>query len=65
MVEYASTRLTSFCATAIVAANRAVNAPMNAITVIVGLPPCAPAPAESSGNMRTIMYTPAETMAAA
>ena len=64
MVEKASTRLISFCATAMVAANKAVKAPMKAITVIGEVSPCS-APAESSGNMRMTMYTPAETIVAA
>src|SRR5688572_5896336 len=49
----------SFCATAIVAAKIAVNAPMNATTVMV----CGSR--LMSGNMRTTAYTPADTIVAA
>ena len=49
----------SFCATAIVAAKSAVNAPMNATIVIVF------GSRLMSGNMRMTVYTPAETIVAA
>ncbi len=56
----------SFCATAIVAANRAVKAPTAETTSIgvVSAPPSSQ-PAESSGKMRSERYTPAETIVAA
>jgi len=66
MVEYANTRLTSFCPMAIVAANNAVNAPMLAMMVMVGLsvsPGCHPA--EINGKKRITIYTPADTIVAA
>ena len=57
MVEKASTFLTSFCATAMVAANSAVKPPTIAISSSgeVNSPWCASPPAVSSGNMRMIM----------
>ena len=59
-VEYASTFLMSDCATAIVAANRAVKAPTHA--TIVGAQSAA---AASIGFMRVIKKTPAVTIVAA
>src|SRR5512133_3012847 len=66
MVEYANTRLMSFWATAMVAANNAVNVPMKArilIGVVSGLP--STQPALSNGKARIARYTPADTMVAA
>src|SRR6266540_624214 len=59
MVEYASTFLISFCASPIVAANRAVAAPMIATMNI------ANGAWVKIAEQRTIMYTPAVTIVAA
>src|SRR5262245_54423788 len=51
---------------AMVAANSAVNDPMTAMAIIGGVSgPPSTQPAESSGYMRIIAYTPAETIVAA
>ncbi len=55
----------SFCARAMVAAKRAVNAPMKAITVMAEVSSSPTRPAETSGKMRMARYTPAETIVAA
>src|SRR6266581_7278638 len=58
-VEYASTRLISFCTSAMVAARIAVNAPIEATTVeVLGV-------STNSADDRATMYTPAVTMVAA
>ncbi len=62
MVEKASTRLMSSCATAITEANRAVKAPVKAITPHAGLP-CSTA--LSRGKIRASRKMPAETIVAA
>ena len=59
MVEKASTFLMSCCAQAMVAATKAVTAPMEAITSMPGVVRC------SSGFIRHSRYTPAVTMVAA
>ena len=53
----------SFCATPMVAAKSAVNAPIKDTKVIAPLTPWPVA--EKTGDMRTMRYTPAETMVAA
>jgi hypothetical protein len=58
-VEYAITRLMSFCTQPMVAANKAVDAPMNVIK------PSAYGAYSISGDIRTIMNTPAVTIVAA
>ncbi len=58
-VEYASTRLMSFCTNPIVAANIAVTAPTIATTFI------ASGASTNSAFERATMYTPAVTMVAA
>ena len=58
-VEYASTRLMSFCTRPIVPAISAVSAPITATTCIV-CGACA-----NSSALRPIMYTPAVTIVAA
>ena len=59
MVEYASTRLMSVCASAMVAANRAVSPPTHATTS------SAMGAISKSLWQRATMYTPAVTMVAA
>src|SRR3990172_8583994 len=59
MVEYATTRLMSFCTRAIVAAKTAVTAPMMATTARLR------GAALKRGLERATMYTPAVTMVAA
>src|SRR5512133_2099156 len=66
IVQYARTRLTSFWVMAMLAANKAVKAPMVAIAsigVVRGNPGCQPA--EISGKKRATRYTPADTIVAA
>src|SRR5213595_717487 len=58
-VEYASTRLMSFCTRPIEAANIAVVAPMKVTKV------CAVGASSNNGDRRATMYTPAVTMVAA
>src|SRR5258706_8697652 len=48
-----------------VAANSAVNAPIKAMIVRVGVTPWVGTSATSSGKMRSTIYTPAETIVAA
>src|SRR5689334_15385156 len=58
-VEYANTRLISFCTSAMVAARIAVNAPTDATTVnVLGV-------RTNSADERATMYTPAVTIVAA